>query len=164
VFDGTFIALLAALAALAVWGYTRGGAQLVGDGLGDGARELLRYLPMLALSFLAASLLEHVVPQEFVRQRLGEQAGTGGILLGVGLGMLTPAGPFVSLPLGAMLLRAGASAGAVVAYISGWGLLAIHRFVAWEIPLLGWRFAVLRYAVCLLLPLAAGLLARGVAR
>jgi uncharacterized membrane protein YraQ (UPF0718 family) len=164
VFDGTFFALLAALAALAAAVYARGGGELVGAGLGDGARQLLRYAPMLVLSFLAAALLEHLIPHEWVRARLGDDSGTAGVALGVGLGMLTPAGPFVSIPLAAMLIRAGAGVGPVVAFVSGWGLLALHRFVAWEVPLLGWRFALLRYAVCLLLPLAAGLLARGLVR
>lgn len=164
VFDGTFFALLAALALLAAFGYARGGAELVRAGLGDGAGQLWRYAPMLVLSFLAASLLERVVPSAYVREYLGEASGTAGILLGVVLGMLTPAGPFVSIPLAAMMLRAGAGPGPVVAFVSGWGLLAIHRFVAWEIPLLGWRFALLRYAVCVALPFAAGLLARGVIR
>jgi hypothetical protein len=61
-------------------------------------------------------------------------------------------------------VRAGAGAGPVVAFVAAWALLALHRLVAWEIPLLGWRIAALRYAVCLALPVAAGLLARLVAR
>ena len=42
VFDGTFFALLAALALLAAFGYARGGAELVRAGLGDGAGQLIR--------------------------------------------------------------------------------------------------------------------------
>ena len=52
----------------------------------------------------------------------------------------------------------------VVAYLSAWSLLALHRLVAWEVPILGARFALLRYAICLGLPVLAGLLARGFAR
>jgi hypothetical protein len=40
----------------------------------------------------------------------------------------------------------------------------VHRFLAWEVPILGWRFAVLRYATCALLPIVAGLLARALTR
>ena len=87
-----------------------------------------------------------------------------GILLGVGAGVITPSGPFVSLPIAAVMVRSGASPGPVVAFLSGWSLLAIHRFVAWEVPILGWRLAVLRYATCLVLPVLAGLIARAVTR
>lgn len=163
-FDGTFFALLAALCALALVAFSRGGSELVGAGLADGARLLARYAPMLVLSFLAAGFAEKLVPHELVREHLGERSGFAGILLGAGAGVLTPGGPFVSMPIAAILIRAGAGAGPVVAFVSAWALLALHRFLAWEIPLLGWRIAVLRYAVCLALPVAAGLLARLVAR
>jgi len=72
--------------------------------------------------------------------------------------------PFVALPIAAVLRTSGAAAGPVVAYLAGWSLLAIHRLVAWEIPILGLRFAILRYLVSLGLPLAAGLIARAVTR
>ena len=44
--------------------------------------------------------------------------------------------------------------------LAAWSLLSIHRLVAWEVPILGWRFAALRYGACVVLPVAAGLLAR----
>jgi hypothetical protein len=55
-----------------------------------------------------------------------------------------------------MLMRSGAAPACVVAYLTAWSVLAIQRLVAWEIPILGARFALLRYAVSLLLPIAAG--------
>ena len=61
------------------------------------------------------------------------------------------------MPIAAVLLRSGASSAAVVAFVAAWALLAVHRLVAWEVPILGWRFALLRYAVCLVLPVIAGL-------
>jgi uncharacterized membrane protein YraQ (UPF0718 family) len=164
VFDLTFFVLLAALAALGAIAFARGGGELVAAGLGDGARLLLRYAPMLVLSFLAAGFADKLVPHELVRAHLGERAGGSGILLGALAGILTPGGPFVSMPIAAVLIRAGAGAGTVVAFVSAWALLALHRFVAWEIPLLGWRIALLRYGVCVALPVAAGLLARLLAR
>ena len=38
------------------------------------------------------------------------------------------------------------------------------NLVAWEVPILGWRLALLRYAACAALPFAAGLLTRALAR
>ena len=52
----------------------------------------------------------------------------------------------------------------MVAFLSAWALLALHRLVAWEVPILGWRFAALRYASCLVLPFLAGLVARALTR
>ena len=79
-------------------------------------------------------------------------------------GALTPSGPFVSLPLAAALLRSGAAVGPVVAFVTGWALLAVHRFIAWEVPILGVRLALLRYGLSLALPILAGLAAASVAR
>ena len=95
---------------------------------------------------------------------MGEETGLRGILLGTVAGILTPSGPFIAMPLAVVLLRGGAASGAVVAFLSGWALLALHRLVAWEVPILGWRFALLRYAACLALPVLAGVLARALVR
>jgi uncharacterized membrane protein YraQ (UPF0718 family) len=68
------------------------------------------------------------------------------------------------MPIAAVMIKSGAGSGPIVAFIAGWSLLALHRFIAWEVPLLGWRFALLRYSVCLVLPPIAGLIARAVTR
>ena len=80
------------------------------------------------------------------------------------MGMLTPAGPFVAMPIAVVMLRAGAANAPVIAYLTAWSLLALHRFVAWEVPILGWQFASLRYGVSLAIPVLAGLAARALAR
>ncbi len=162
--NGTFFSLLAALAALAAVAFVRGGPELVSASLGDGARLLLRTLPILVVSFLAAGFAERLLPHELVREHLGLRSGMAGILLGAGAGIITPGGPYVSMPIAAAMLRAGAGPGPMVAFVSAWALLALHRFVAWEIPMLGLRLALLRYAVCLAVPVAAGLVARAIAR
>jgi hypothetical protein len=52
----------------------------------------------------------------------------------------------------------------VIAFLTAWSLLALHRFVAWEIPILGWQFATLRYGVSLVIPVLAGLTVRALTR
>ena len=47
-----------------------------------------------------------------------------------------------------------------MAYLTGWSLLALHRLVAWEMPILGLRFSLVRYAVSIVLPVVAGVAAR----
>ena len=164
VIDGTLISLLALLAGLAALAWWQGGSALAQQGLSEGASLLLRFGPLIVVSLLAAGFAGLLVPVEWVRAQLGPESGLRGIALAVGAGMITPSGPFVSLPIAAVMLRTGAGAAAVVAFVSAWMLLAIHRLVAWEVPLLGWRFALLRYASCLALPFVAGLIARALAR
>ncbi len=162
--DATFLLLLALLAGLGFLAYARGGTQLLSEGLRGGFDLLLRFAPLIVISFLAAGFAERLIPQEWVRERLGQGSGLVGILLGTGAGVITPGGPFVSMPVAAVMLRACAGSGAVVAFLTAWSLLALHRFVAWEVPILGWRFAALRYGVCIALPVAAGMLARAFSR
>lgn len=162
--DGTVWAMLVLLAGLAALAYAQGGGTLLSAGFGEGARLLLRYAPVLVLSFLAAGFAQKLIPQDLVRVWLGTDSGLRGIFLGTAAGLVTPAGPFVSMPIAAVLIRAGAGTGVVVAFLAAWSLLAVHRLLAWEVPILGWRFALLRYASCLGLPVIAGLLARAVTR
>jgi uncharacterized membrane protein YraQ (UPF0718 family) len=155
------LALAAALGALAWW---RGGETLLRAGLGEGADQLVRYGLLIAVSFLAAGLAQVLIPSEWIRGALGRDSGMRGIVLASAAGIATPAGPFVSLPIATTLLRGGAEPAAVVTYLTAWSLLALHRLVAWEVPILGARFALVRYAICAALPIVAGLLTRGFGR
>ncbi len=164
VFDATLVVMLFVLAALAALAWWQGGRSLVAEGFQGGTRMVLRYALVIAVSLLAAGFAEVLVPREWVRETLGDDSGLRGILIATGAGVVTPAGPFVSMPIAAVLLRSGAGLGPVVAFLTGWSLLALHRFVAWEVPILGWNFALLRWGLSLGLPVLAGLLARGLAR
>lgn len=164
VFDASFFLLLGVLAALCALAYWRGGSAMVAEGLSGGAGLLLRFGLVIVISFLAAGFIETLVPVAWVKERLGGDSGAAGILIAAGVGMVTPAGPFVSMPIAAVMLRAGAGAGPVVAFLTAWSLLSLHRFVAWEVPILGFSFAATRYAVSLVLPVAAGFIARAFLR
>lgn len=159
-FDGALLVLVLATLALAALAWWRGGPELLRDGLGRGNAMCLRFALLIVLSFWAAGLAEVVLPDELVPRVLGPESGLRGILLATGAGAITPSGPFVAIPLAAAMVRAGAGAPPMVAYVSAWGLIAIHRLVAWEIPILGWRLALLRWGVSLALPVVAGLAAR----
>ncbi len=164
ILDGNFwivVGLLALLSGLA-WG--RGGTPLVGEALGSGFRLLLRFAVVIVLSFLVAGLAEVLMPREWVSAALGEDSGWRGLLLASLAGIVTPAGPFVSMPLAAGLLRSGAAPAAVVTFLAAWSLLAAHRLFAWEVPILGASFAFTRWSLCLVLPIAAGALTRLVMR
>jgi uncharacterized membrane protein YraQ (UPF0718 family) len=164
VFDGIVLVLVAVVVALAAVAYVRGGVPLVRDGLTSGANLLVTSALLIVLSFLAAGLAEVVIPREWVPTALGIDSGVRGIVLATAAGVLTPSGPFVAIPIAAARGRSGAATGPLVAYVSGWGLLAVHRLVAWEIPILGAQLAMTRWLVCLVLPIAAGLLARAITK
>jgi uncharacterized membrane protein YraQ (UPF0718 family) len=164
VFDGTLLALTAIVVALAWLAYARGGEELLRRGLGDGGMLLYRYGLLIVVSFLAAGLAGSVLPEQWITRNLGADSGLRGILLAAAAGIVTPAGPFVSIPIAAVMIKSGAGSGPVVSFLAGWSLLALHRFIAWEVPLLGWRFALLRYSTCIVLPPIAGLIARAVTR
>jgi uncharacterized membrane protein YraQ (UPF0718 family) len=159
-FDGTLWMMLAVLGVLCALAYQRGGSELLGQGLSNGAALLLRFGLLIAVSFLAAGLAEKLLPEAWLRSALGPEAGVGGLLIATGAGVVTPAGPFVSMPVAAVMLRSGAAPPAVVAYLTAWSLLALQRFVAWEVPILGLRFALLRYGACVAVPFVVGLLVR----
>ncbi len=161
---GTLLIMLGLLVALALLAHARGGTELLTRALRDGGGMLLQFAPVIAISFLAAGFAEVLVPREWVRETLGSSSGLRGLAIAAGAGAITPAGPFVSMPVAVVMLRAGAATGPVIAYLTGWSLLSIHRMVAWEIPILGWRIAALRYAASLILPLLAGWLAGSLAR
>jgi uncharacterized membrane protein YraQ (UPF0718 family) len=160
ILDGNFWIVLGILVALSAVAIGRGGTPLLGEALGAGARLLLRFGVVIVLSFLVAGLAETLMPREWVSAALGKDSGWKGLMLASAAGILTPSGPFVSIPLAAGMLRSGAAPPAVVAFLAAWSVLAIHRLVAWEIPILGASFALARWALCLFVPLAAGALAR----
>lgn len=164
VLDPTLLGMLALVAGLAALAYWRGGPGLVTSGLREGMELLGRFALLLVVSFAAAGLVQVLLPQAWIRGALGAEAGLRGIVLGAGAGALVPSGPFVAIPLAAVLVRAGAAPGPVVAFVCGWGLLALHRLLAWELPILGPRLALLRWVVSLGLPVLAGLLARALTR
>ena len=162
--DGALIGMTALTLALAALAWWRGGAALVGEGVVTGGGMLLRFGLLIAVSFVAAGLAQALVPQDWIQRAVGDAAGVRGIAIAAVAGALTPSGPFVAMPLAAALARTGAGTGALVAYVTGWSLLAMHRFLAWEIPILGLRFALLRWGLCLVLPILAGLAARALTR
>jgi hypothetical protein len=58
VFDGTLIFLIAVLAAVAALAHWRGGNDAVAQGFYEGWKTLVRFTPMMVVSFLAAGFAE----------------------------------------------------------------------------------------------------------
>jgi uncharacterized membrane protein YraQ (UPF0718 family) len=154
----TLVMAMLASVLLAI-GFKNGHGQSVA-GVKMGLRMTLEMLPMLLLAFIAAGMIQVLLPRELLSKWVGEESGIRGIIIGTIAGGFTPGGPYVSMPIVAGLLRSGASVGTMVAFITGWSLWAIAR-LPMEFGLLGWRFSCLRLASTFFLPPVAGLIATG---
>ena len=143
---------------LLLTGYFRGEGQHM-QGMKAGFVMLVEILPLLLFAFIVAGMVQILLPHEAMAKWVGAESGLRGILIGSVAGGLTPGGPFVSLPLAAGLLRSGAGAGTMVAYITAWSLWAVNR-LPMEVGILGWRFTLIRLASTLILPILGGLIAQ----
>lgn len=121
------------------------------------AVELLKFtLPRIGIALLGAGLFAELLPQDQVRSILGREAGFGAIVLASFLGPITPGGAFVCFAIGAGALKAGAAIAPIMAYTTAWALFSTSKILAYELPLLGGRNFMLRFAVTWPIPLLVG--------
>lgn len=125
-------------------------------------RQITFLLPRLILAMLAATFAATLVPEAWIASMLGAQSGSTGILLAALLGGLMPAGPMVSFPVAMFLWQSGAGIPQMVALLCGWSVFGFHRVIAFELPMMGWRFTVIRMASTFMMPPLAGFAAAGV--
>ncbi|MBN2425134.1 MAG: permease [Calditrichaceae bacterium] len=143
--------------ALLIIGYSRGNNDHI-TGLKSAMNMTVEILPLLIFAFIVAGMIQMLIPHEMLSKWVGTESGWRGILFGSLAGGLAPGGPYVSLPLAAALLKSGAGAGTMVAFLTGWSLWAFNR-LPMEIGILGWKFAVIRLAAVFIFPPIAGLIA-----
>lgn len=155
--------IMAAIAgALFVLATLRGEGQNV-QGLKAAFRMTLAVLPLLVFAFIVAGLAQAMLPRDLLSRWVGAESGLRGIVVGTLAGAVTPGGPYVSLPLVAALLQAGAGAGTMVAFLTSWSLWAVAR-LPMEVGILGWRFTAVRLLSVFFFPPIAGVLAQAVDR
>lgn len=143
--------------ALLLTGYFRGQGEHI-TGLRSAGDMMIQILPLLVFAFAAAGMIQVLIPRELMAKWVGAESGFRGLLVGTIAGGLAPGGPYVSLPVAAGLLRAGASIGTMVAFLTGWSLWAIHR-LPMEVGIMGWKFTLIRVASTFFFPPLAGLIA-----
>ena len=102
--------------------------------------------PRVLLGILAASFVAELLPKDMVAELAGADSGWRGILLATAIGAAVPTGPMVLFPVAVALLEVGVGVPQIVAFVTSWGLLAIHRVIVWEIPLMGVNFVAIRLA------------------
>ena len=113
-------------------------------------------LPRLIPALILAGLMQVLVPQEIVARHFGREGGLRGIVIAAFAGILTPGGPMVSVPFMVALANSGAAMPPLVAYMTSWSLFGMQRIIAWEAPLMGWRFVFVRVIPSLAFPVLAG--------
>ena len=143
---------------LLVMGYYKGQGQHI-SGVKSALNMTVEILPLLAFAFIVAGMVQVLLPHDLISKWVGEESGMRGILIGTVAGGLTPGGPFVSMPIVAGLLRSGAGIGTMVAFLTGWSLVAVSR-LPMEVGILGWKFTLIRIACTFFFPPIAGLLAQ----
>jgi uncharacterized membrane protein YraQ (UPF0718 family) len=119
----------------------------------------LMMAPRMPLALIGAGFLATLLPQESIGPLIGEDSGWRGVLIASAVGGLVPSGPIVSFPLAIALVKAGAGLPQTVAFLTAWSVVALHRLIVWEIPLLGPGFAALRLSSSWFLPPLAGAIA-----
>lgn len=153
----TIIMAILATVLLAI-GYSRGEGQHI-QGINSGLKMIVEIIPLLLFAFIVAGMIQVLLPQELLAKWIGEESGLKGILIGTLAGGVTPGGPYVSLPVVAGLLKAGAGVGTLVAFLTAWSLWAVAR-LPMEIGILGWKFTFVRLACTFFFPPIAGYIAQ----
>ncbi len=155
------------VAAFVLWGlvavfgalaYSRPGSLHV-EGFRIASRQLIRVFPRVILALMSAGFISQIVPHQLVAGWLGAGSGLGGIVIASLVGGVVPGGPVVAFPIAVVLFKAGVGTPQLVAFVTAWSVFALHRVLAYEVPLVGWRFSAVRLVSSLALPPAAGVLA-----
>ena len=113
-------------------------------------------IPKLVLALFTASLLAEVLPAAAILSVVGPDTGLMGIVLASILGGILPGGPVTAFPIALFVWQIGAGVPQVVALLTGWACFAFHRLLAYEIPMIGPRYAVLRMLSVAVVPVNGG--------
>jgi uncharacterized membrane protein YraQ (UPF0718 family) len=119
-----------------------------------------RTIPTVILGLCVAGLVRVMLPTERVTALIGTESGYRGLLIGMVAGCLTPGGPSTACALILAMGLSGGDRGALIAFFSGFAMLNIQRLLLWELPFMGEEFVLIRFLICLPLPIVAGLVAR----
>jgi uncharacterized protein len=149
--------ILLALTVILVVCALRKDPALVGEAARATGRLLRAVWIELALGFALAGLVDVLVPTSLLVQWLGSERAGRGILVGWGVGLVLPGGPYVLFPIMANLFAKGVAAGPLIALISAKTLVSPIRMLTYEAPLLGWPLTLARFVPGVLVPPVLGI-------
>ncbi len=112
----------------------------------------LRALPFFLVGIGLAGMVQVLVPPSVVGKWMGDEAGLGGLAIGISAGALMPGGPYVAYPIAASLMASGAGIGPMAGFMSSRNVFAANRLLIWDIPFLGAPLAFARIIATLALP------------
>ncbi|MGB8623718.1 MAG: hypothetical protein WCD16_12945 [Paracoccaceae bacterium] len=115
-------------------------------------------IPRVFVGLVGAGFLAELLPVDRIEQFFGAGSGLSGVALASAVGAATPGGPFVAFAIGASALKAGASWAPLMAFVTAWSVMNLNRAFAYELPLMGRNFLLVRSAASLPLPLVLGAL------
>lgn len=142
--------------------YTVLGPEAFHEAVARDTDLLLKTIPRVVAAVSVAGLVWALLPREKLIRLVGSESGLKGLVIATLGGVVTPGGPASAFSLLAVLGSGGADRGAMVAYVTSWSMLGLQRILVWDVPFMGADFSVLRFCVCLPLPIIAGLIARRV--
>jgi uncharacterized membrane protein YraQ (UPF0718 family) len=153
--DTSTLILAAVAVVLAILAYLKDpGLPMLG--VKNGVSMLAFVIPRMVVAIILAGLMQVLVPQDFVSRHFGQGGGVRALVLATLAGVVTPGGPMVTVPFMVALANSGAALSSLVAYMTAWSLFGLQRIIAWEAPLMGWRFVVARVVPSLAFPVLAG--------
>jgi uncharacterized membrane protein YraQ (UPF0718 family) len=120
-------------------------------------------IPLLMFAFIVAGMVQVLIPREVIARWVGDESGMRGILFGTLAGAITPGGPYITLPIAAGLMKAGAGTGTMVAYVTAWSLIAVARLPL-MVGIMGWRFTWIHLASVIIFAPLAGLIAQQIVK
>ena len=134
--------------------------SLLFEGLKEGGRFFWEIFPILIPAFIMGGLIIKILPGDAIGKWIGAHSGWRGMVIATLGGALTPGGPIVQFPIIALLYRKGMGVGPLTAYVSAWSLIQIQRFLFMELPLLGWKLALVRISASFVFPVIIGFVAQ----
>ncbi len=149
--------LAGVLIALALFVARRDGVAGVRAGFASSWVALRGVVGPMVLGLTMAGMAEVALPAALVSRLMGDESQFSGVAIGVLLGALVPAGPYVVMPLAASLLSTGAGVGPITAFLTAWSVIPLARTLVWEWPFMGGGFTASRVLVSLPFPFLVGL-------
>jgi uncharacterized membrane protein YraQ (UPF0718 family) len=120
---------------------------------------LVAILPRFVMAVVIAGFLGKLLPGDLIASLIGGESGLVGIFVASILGGFVPGGPLISFPIVVVLRDMGAGLPQLIAFLTAWSVLALHRVLMYESALMGWRFSLTRLASSLILAPIAGVTA-----
>ncbi len=136
------------------------GPEKFNEALSNDIKHLLGIMPRVVAALTLAGFIWILMPRDKFSEQVGRYRGIKGIMLASLAGFITPGGPSAAFPFLAIIGRAGADRGVMVAYITSWAILGIQRILVWDLPFMGAEITITRFMVSIPLPIIAGLIAQ----